>query len=85
MEAKRFHVRAPARKQPLQEFSSEYFLKDFIHLFRERGKEGERERNVDVREKHQSDCLFHNRTINQTGGDCLSPQLGIRPTPRHVS
>ena len=32
------------------------FLKDFVHLFLERGKgrEKERERNVDVRENYQS-------------------------------
>ena len=33
-----------------------FFLKDFIYLFLERGKrrEKERERNIDLREKHQS-------------------------------
>ena len=29
-----------------------YFFKDSIYLFRERGKEGEREGNINVREKH---------------------------------
>ena len=29
------------------------FLKDFIYLFLERGEGRERERNIDVREKHQ--------------------------------
>ena len=51
------------------------FLKDSIYLFtyfREKGREGERERNIDVREKHQFGYLSY------------TPQLGAESTTQGI-
>ena len=52
-----------------------FIKKDFIYLFLERGegREKERERNIDVREKHQSVA------------PCTWPIQGPNPQPKHVS
>ena len=42
---------------------AQHFFKDFIYLlFRERGREGERERNIDVREEYQSVASYKSPT-----------------------
>ena len=50
------------------------FCKDFIYLFLKRGegREKERQRNTDAREKHQSFA------------SCLCPDQGLNLKPRHV-
>ena len=52
-----------------------YILKDFIHLFLERGegREEERKRKIDVREKHQS---VASRLLPDLG-----PYVGTIPEP----
>ena len=57
-----------ARKKDsiFQNFKNSSLKKDFMHLFLERGKGGQttgRERNIDVREKHQA--------RNRAGGLCF--------------
>ena len=49
-----------------------FYLFDFLFILRERGREGERERNNNVGEKHRSIA------------SCTSPNQGLNLKPRHV-
>ena len=49
-----------------------YSPKDMLTDFRERGREREMERNIDVREKHQSLA------------SCMCSDWGPNPQPKHV-
>ena len=52
--------------------ASIFFLGFYVFVFRERGREGEKERNMNVRKKHQSSA------------SCIRPDQGPGWQPRHV-